>query len=684
MNPSEGMLKRKLLDKNPTPSPSLLLRYMGLCNERQDPTIAIADWPMVLEHLNTHPHEARSMFGLSFPLNLALCNRINPVPAAVVDDLIYHYPDALMEEDIGNACRNSSTLGETMHVLIAWSKQLLKGREILKRWDLDWIACHNNLEVAKAVIQNLSDEDISNVLDWKKIRSCNTTFWLSSLMEEGSHRMSKEFIQSERILHFYILNGHYSNVKLILVAYPDLLSATCTMGDKSKQLPIHIALSSDTPHQYRSWHNRSQILRLLLEYGIKFKVGGPFACGGLWTKDSHQDTLSYAIESALNYPFVDMERQRCLQVCLQYAQASMYNNAVDQVDFTLPLLHASIGVVSLVTFSAMIEKYGPSLLLEKDRNGSTVLFQLISIASERPRAGYIATRNVLELREKDFLKYHLGTVDMNFCLYYANLLRDREQRLFDIQPSLNNFYEKYFRFNDLHPLWVLFNLLNSGPRHAEYTLHAEYKEWIYEFMNQSLENDFNFQSAVAMYNEYMKIRDIKGAMNGPYASIPPNTQPRDFQLNGNLENNGDLVGEDDEIERDDNLLNFVLNHKEELRSEVRWIAEDLDRREEHIIEKTYFTCLCNILLMKEHSADGTIANIAEIKNGKGRYPLLTVVLRCTYLFEQVLTSFPGALSQLDMETCLLPFALVAAGPHGSLTLSFQLLLHQPNVLDQFI
>lgn len=149
---------------------------MGIDNLKQDPTIANPDWNKVLRRLKSHPHEARIIFGLSHPLNLALRNRVNPVPAEVTDLLIECYPDAFMEEDIGNACRNKYTRGETMSVLILRSRDCFTGkREIFKRWDLDWIACNNNIEVAKALIDNNNAANLYSVRDWKEIRPSNVS-----------------------------------------------------------------------------------------------------------------------------------------------------------------------------------------------------------------------------------------------------------------------------------------------------------------------------------------------------------------------------------------------------------------------------------------------------------------------------------------------------------------------------
>jgi len=648
--------------------PCVLLQYMGIDSLKQDPATANANWDNVLQRLNSHPHEARTISGLSYPLNLALCNRVNPVPAVVVHTLIECYPVAFMEEDIGNACRNKHTRGETMRVLILRSSDLFSGKkEIFKRWDLDWIACNNNREAAKEILVHYNAANFYSLQDWKEIRPSNHTFWFSILMELGSPAVSKENIHEERILQFFILQGNYTNVKLILDTYPDLIETKICTEDKRNQLPLHTALSSENPNEYRSWHNRSQIVRLLLEYGIRKNVGGDDACGGLWTTDSHNDALGYAIESAINYPWVDSEREKSLHVCLQFAQASLYDRSCHSVDLTLPILHAAIGIVCADVFSSIIEKYGESILTEVDRNGSTALFQLIAVAGERPMKGYAATRNILKLRTKEFdrtINRAYGYL-LDPILVVSEKIWNREKELFRIQPCLSCF--------DL----VGKSRASTSIRLLDLAEKVPNDHRINQSFNQISSTGFDFRAAVILYDKYMNILHILKKSNQWRGDnvFRPVTRGRlehnaELQyIEENSDANVDVIGEmtPDQIE----VLKTVILEK----------MLEMDQIEERIIERTYFTCICCILLIKTRSKSEIISSV---KNRKGRFPLHEAVLKCTSCVEHILYSFPEALSESDPETLLFPFATVAASSHENLSFSYKLLLEQPTVIDQII
>lgn len=511
----------------------------------------------------------------------------------------------------------------------------------------------------------------------------------------GSSCGLKDHIQQDMLLQVFIFQGNYTIVKLILNTYPDLIRKTCCWtGNRNNQLPLHIALSEEKPNQYRSWHKRSKIVRLLLEYGVRFHVGGNKACGGLWSKDSHQDAFSYAIESAINCPGVDIERKRCLQVCLQFAQASLYNKPLDAVDYNLPILHACIGVVSLETFSAIIQKYGCSILKETDEHGSTALFHLISMASERPAMGYIATRNVMEMRKKLFqseIHGHIMNLNvMSSTIYLTRVLRSREQEMFEIQPSLN-----CFDFVTNIPGCALTTIidLKQVRRLEEY----EIDDIIIQLDRRRPLHDFNFDKAVTMYDEYMNIRGTVHAgstLNGSLFASSDSTRmekgPRtqlEHDSHAHDDDRAVLNEEDGDIDDEELRIDMTSDEERLLRERVLDKIQELDINEEHLIERTYFTCICNILLMTGHSQrhDETMpVNMAKMKNYKGMLPLHEAALRHAYIFEQVLASYRGALSQPVTETLLFPFAISAACPHGSLDFTFRLLLEQPNVFDEFI
>jgi len=164
-------------------STSALLEYMGFHGENQDPSTAEANWRHVERRLNTHPHEARALWGISYPLNLALSNSTTPVPACVVKLMIGCYPEACNDEDFGNACRYAHTTGDVLRVLLD-AKPGIPSKEFIKRWDLDWIACNNNRDVAKVLILNCEAAKPSCIKEWKEMRPSSVSLASSSSSQE--------------------------------------------------------------------------------------------------------------------------------------------------------------------------------------------------------------------------------------------------------------------------------------------------------------------------------------------------------------------------------------------------------------------------------------------------------------------------------------------------------------------
>lgn len=422
----EKIMKRTMEESN---TPSELLQLMGITEEYQDPGRVHADWHKVSTRLLTHPHEASIMRpgGISFPLNLALCNSVTPAPAWIINEFIRYYPEAATEEDFGNACRYPHTTGSVLLTLLR--RNPAHGKDVIKRWDLDWIACNNNKDAAIALISNCKAANPSTIKEWREMRPSSHTFWFTLLMQKKSYVVTQNNIQDKRLLQFFILQGNYDNVKLILDTYPQLLLAPSRRGNKTNQLPIHTALSSINATEYRPWHNRSPIVKLLLQRGFEANVGGDNGGGGLYAKDSHAEALTYAIDAGLNSRWEDPERKKCLQICLQFAQADMYGRSADQVDLNMPMLHAAIGVVSVDILSTILRSYGITIL-DKDDKGRTALFQLISLMADRPANGYATTNSVMANKRRDRER---EMADRNFVLTRVRFDRDVFEQLLQHQ-----------------------------------------------------------------------------------------------------------------------------------------------------------------------------------------------------------------------------------------------------------
>jgi ankyrin repeat protein len=376
-----------------------LLQHMGFNELNQDPSTALANWNQVEIRLYRHSEEASCLFGICYPLNLALANSSTPPPAKVIRALIECYPQALTLEDFGGACRSRHTSGEVLKVLMD-AYPFEQRTNLVKRWDLDWIACNDNKDAARMLIHNCSAAKPSNFKEWREMRPSSHTFWFKLLMEEKSNVVSFQNIKNERLLQFFILHGNLEIVTLILDRYPTLIAEKSHRSNYSAQYPIHTALASSKDN--RPWHNRSQIVELLLQRGIRHNIE---ACGGLYLHDSSCSALSHILNSALNCPFDDPERNKCLQICLRYAYMEAFKKKPHEVDIDIPILHASIGIVRTATFDKLLEKYG-SCTFQKDKKGRTALFHYISVITERPEEGYVATNQILkeqkEIQEMEF------------------------------------------------------------------------------------------------------------------------------------------------------------------------------------------------------------------------------------------------------------------------------------------
>jgi hypothetical protein len=491
------------------------------------------------------------------------------------------------------------------------------------------------------------------------------------MIESTSSAVSKENILRERVLQFFILQGDYTVVKLILDSYPELVAKPIWTEHGKMQLPLHTALYSENPAEYRPWHNRYPIVRLLLEYGIKYEkacdIGGHGTCGGLWEKGPDKDdALTYAIESALNHPWLDAERTKCLQLCLQYAQASIYDKYCDSVDLTLPILHSAVGVVNVDVFCCIIEKYGESLLAELDGNGSTVLFHLIVLAGERPVEGYAATRNILRLRKNDFDRRLQGLLFISLKQIW-----DREKQLFQIQPCLSY-------YDHVHESWASAKSRLLDTADARQREKASKGSRINQCFHEVLSSGFDFCAAIELYDEFKKVRDIfnkNDHLRDVLCPLKRETQEYNAKLQ-DMENTILNIGIDltnGQITSRQKRTIFDIIHEKTL---------ELDEIEERVIERTYFTCMCCILLMKTHS------RISSIKNRKGNFPLHMAISKYSCCVEQVLSYFPDAfsafdaVSEFDPISQLFPFAAAAASPNVSLSFLYKLLLEHPRVIDQ--
>mmetsp|Transcript_18436 Transcript_18436/g.22574 ORF Transcript_18436/g.22574 Transcript_18436/m.22574 type:complete len:729 (-) Transcript_18436:176-2362(-) len=412
MNTGTSDSSNKQMD--PNTKNTKLLQLMGL-SLNKDPSSAPADWQAVEQHLRFNSEEAKEAQTLSYPLNLALANSERPCPVHIIASLCKAYPEAITEETFGNCCRYPHTTSETMQTLIKHNPALKKP-EAIKRWDLDFLATNNNRDVALVLVKSCAADLVSSscganprTLDnWEEFRFDTHAFWLQVLLDADRWEVSLEHVKEIRLLRYFMLEGNVDAVEILLNAYPSLIQHC---DPKTRQLPIHIALRSRNT-AYSPWNNRSSIVKLLLDFGIKHQVGGKSGCGGLYVCD--RPTSSTAMSRALevlteNSQWRDEERYLCLKICLQYAHAFMfhdYDNGstsfLSKLDPDMPILHAAIGVLKTDDIKTIIDQFHVQEVTQLDSKGRNALFSLIELFTERrPCNGITICKHLTSLQQSE-------------------------------------------------------------------------------------------------------------------------------------------------------------------------------------------------------------------------------------------------------------------------------------------
>jgi hypothetical protein len=401
---SAAMKRRRNFTSSDT---SFLLQLMGIYSDRGfDPSMAVASWQEVERRLESHPMEASlcSSTSIFYPLKLALMNERTPCPAQVIDKLIRCFPGALSIDDFACACRFKHTTGDVMKTILQYLPQCQE-RDHVKRWDLDWVAQNKNSDVGLVLVDQCEAANPKCIQHWRNLT--HRAFWLSCLLQRKSRVVTEQTIQDRYILQFFITQGNVDCVKLILDAYPMLLGIRCCVNKERMQLPIHFALFADDEGlTYEPWHHRSEIVRLLLKEGCKVKIGGISGCGGLLQNDMDCDGLAYALNAVLNARWNDDEKIKSLQVCLQFAQAYMYDAFVSgvRINEDFPLLHSALGVIQVETIISIMSKIGINTLCV-DKEGRTAICALAELIMHHPSPTYIAVQKKASEEKKRAIEY---------------------------------------------------------------------------------------------------------------------------------------------------------------------------------------------------------------------------------------------------------------------------------------
>jgi len=393
--PVETMKRRRNLAST---DPSVLLQLMGVSSELGfNPSMALASWKEVEGRLDSDPVEASICppSSIFYPLKYALLNERTPCPPHIIEKLIRCFPRALSIDDFSLACRCKHTTGKVMKIILQHLPQC-KHNDYVKRWEMDWVACNKNSDVALALIDCCEAANPKSIQQWRNMT--HRAFWLSCLFKRKSDVVSQKSIKDKYLLQFFIKEGNVECVRIILDAYPILLETHI----EPKSLPIHFALSVDCEELiYKPRHHRSEMVRLLLQKGYEKKVGG--------RSRYELHGLTLALNAVLDARWNDKEKIQSLQVCLQFAQAYMNDSFGPEVNTDIPLLHAALGVLPVDVLKRVMKKIGMnSLCLDKD--GRTAIFALINLIVYPPVRPYIAVQEKIQ-EEKKRVSEHVNMLN---------------------------------------------------------------------------------------------------------------------------------------------------------------------------------------------------------------------------------------------------------------------------------
>ena len=215
------------------PHMNSISHYLGL-NACANPKTTDPNWDAVEKLIEYDPQSAKlqcGRCGIFYPLDLAICNEVSPVPPRIVEKLILAYPDVLTDNSFELACSN-----QNLH-LDVFKVMLWHDRSLLSPWSLRKVAISNNTRVAKYIICNYPDVLPRTCGDWALIYG-NTiqVFWLRMMLVSGEISavgvdiVSEEHIEKMKLLHYFTSQSNLAAVKMLVERYPDTLSSASKMG----------------------------------------------------------------------------------------------------------------------------------------------------------------------------------------------------------------------------------------------------------------------------------------------------------------------------------------------------------------------------------------------------------------------------------------------------------------------
>lgn len=288
-----------------------------------NPRHAQADWDEMHDLLfNSSPSCRRVVANIScgkngiyYPINLAICNEVTPVPPRVLDLLIDADPNLLTKATFELACSNLEVKLQVVEIMLSHKSELLTLKSLRK------IAFYDNVKLAEFIIRRYPHILPKNCEEWSVIYGNSIqTFWLSAMYRCGSEYVSESHVQKINLLHYMTSQSNLGAVELIVSHNPRALSIA-----RHGRLPLHVALSNYKGRVY-GWN--ADLVQLLLREGQKHSVGGGEkygGFGGLFVQDQEGYTpLELAIEQIRNLSCLSKdalygERWNCLLQCIHFA-----------------------------------------------------------------------------------------------------------------------------------------------------------------------------------------------------------------------------------------------------------------------------------------------------------------------------------------------------------------------------
>lgn len=305
--------------------------------------------------------------------------------------------------DLSNASWDEVSSRITSHPSEAIEEDCLHGNSPLEIMLKNKTKKEIPLEVwRKMLMEECEDHEINEGVFMHIVRKNYNDQYMSNLVNLFLDFIDKT--DGRRLLEMSIWYGNVVAAKVFVERFPDSLKKK----DRIKgQLPLHIACEES-----HSETSQSEMIELLLQEGLKHKVGGVFGAGGLFEKDHKGTTPLMHVIHAMNNPFTWDATQ--LTLCVKGAYESAMSLAekirenqdradvettnasagaeerwemdVEEVEdyFHFPILHEAMGISSPDAFYRIIEivKEYDEKLSGKDRRGRTALMKAIYLDVE--------------------------------------------------------------------------------------------------------------------------------------------------------------------------------------------------------------------------------------------------------------------------------------------------------------